>query len=307
MTQHMPSANDFCTNATTSGIFAAIIICPKKRRCAAQRRPIMLRGLPPFSAGRFHHSGFATSFCHILTDLSYIDLNSSVIFTSMISKDASLKLSERAKYCPVAFICMATSSMAPIPPLCMSAMKSNWSLKEVPGPQSPRRLRLQKCLGSLAPVALRYTMRPSGSCCWSEATNVALLVALLFFHDSKSSLSSSSTLSDLALPLPIFLARWHSSKITAPSKESAPHQSIICCSRARSTFLLPTRSWMRREYVQKRIPFLMPCFSSESLAEKSLRLWQVILPPPISSISRRASATRSALTLNHRALSRPCR
>jgi len=50
------------------------------------------------------------------------------------------------------------------------------------------------------------------------------------------------------IPLPIFLARWHSSKITAPSKESAPHQSIICCSRARSTFLLPTR-WLAKNAV----------------------------------------------------------
>ena len=149
-------------------------------------------------------------------------------------------------------------------------------------------------------------MRPRGSFCCKVATNIALLVALLFFHASRLSLSSSATLSDLALPgvphhqissrekktrcyyqksrellppnavlptdqriayqrrmhnalwplllatyapLPIFLARWHSSRMTAPSNVSPPHQSTIWFSLACSTVPVPTRSEVSSEYL----------------------------------------------------------
>ena len=66
-------------------------------------------------------------------------------------------------YAPIAFISLATTSIAAKPPLLMSETKSMALPNAVPSPHKPRREAYTKLRTSVAPVADTYTTRAFGN------------------------------------------------------------------------------------------------------------------------------------------------
>mmetsp|Transcript_56815 Transcript_56815/g.139455 ORF Transcript_56815/g.139455 Transcript_56815/m.139455 type:complete len:308 (-) Transcript_56815:1366-2289(-) len=223
MTQHLLCSSASFAISTTFLTLAAMTICIQKRWCAPHRTDLVT-GLAISTSARWSILCVlisATRRCQKSAAASYMASISASSSSFTISNEAPLKERMRERYCPLAFMCIATSSIAPHSPFLISDTKLNESLKDVPGPHRPRRAKHCMCSGSEAPVADTYTMRALGSfSCSSNTKSAAWVVPAML---------NLVAFPPFSLSFSCFMrfARWHSSSATTPSNSRPPHHCTI--------------------------------------------------------------------------------